>query len=145
MSLVPALALAAPPHKKRPVYHWHGYGFLPGYHQPPNTNVPIYGPRGAIGDGPEYVPSYWDYRGHYYFGRPGYYRGRYNGGSFRPVLDADPDRTDLELRVAALFLSKRYVPTQLSKIKHVVVPWASSRPCSSVIRALRPCRCGGHG
>ena len=78
-------------HKKRHVSrHWHGYGFLPGYHPPPNTNVPIYGPRGAIGDGPEYVPSYWDYRGHYYFGRPGYYRGRYNGGSFGPCWTPTP-------------------------------------------------------
>jgi len=90
LALVPAFALAAPPHKKRPVYHWHGYGFLPGYHQPPNNNVPIYGPRGAIGDGPEYVPSYWDYRGHYYFGRPGFYRGRYNGGSFGPCWTPTP-------------------------------------------------------
>ena len=90
LSLVPVLTLAAPVHKKGHVYHWHGYGFLPGYHQPPNNNVPVFGPRGAIGDKPDYVPSYWYNGGHYYFGRPGFFRGRYNGGSFGPCWTWTP-------------------------------------------------------
>ena len=47
LSLLPAIAFATPiytPH----IYHWHGYGFLPGYHQPPDNNVPVYGSKGAV-------------------------------------------------------------------------------------------------
>jgi hypothetical protein len=51
-SLLPAIAFAAPGHKSH-IYHRHGYGFLPGYHQPPNNNVPVYGPKGAIGGTPD--------------------------------------------------------------------------------------------
>jgi hypothetical protein len=93
--LVPLLALqsaavAAPPHKQR-IYHWHGYGFLPGYHQPPSNSKPIYGEKGAIGLGPdEEAPSYWYNGDWYYFGRPGFYRGRYNGGSFGPCWTQTP-------------------------------------------------------
>jgi hypothetical protein len=87
--LLPAVAFAAPV-QKRHIYHWHGYGFLPGYHQPPNNNVPIYGPKGAIGDGPDTAPSYWYNGGHYYFGRPGFFRGHYNGGSFGPCWTWTP-------------------------------------------------------
>jgi hypothetical protein len=48
---LPAVAFAASVHRKPLVIHpWHGYGFLPGYHQPPSNNVPVYGPKGAIGD-----------------------------------------------------------------------------------------------
>jgi hypothetical protein len=48
---LPAVAFAASAHGKPLVIHpRHGYGFLPGYHQPPNNNVPVYGPKGAIGD-----------------------------------------------------------------------------------------------
>src|SRR5580692_3405681 len=43
---LPAVAFAASVHAKPLVIHpWHGYGFLPGYHQPPNNNVPVYGPK----------------------------------------------------------------------------------------------------
>jgi hypothetical protein len=87
--LLPALAFAAAP-PKRHIYHWHGYGFLPGYHQPPNNSVPIYGPKGAIGGGPEWAPSYWYNGGWYYFGRPGFFRGRYNGGSYGPCWTPTP-------------------------------------------------------
>ena len=88
---LPAVAFAASVHRKPLVIHpWHGYGFLPGYHQPPNNNVPVYGPRGAIGDTPEYAPSYWYDGGRYYFGNPGYLRGRYNGGSFGPCWTWTP-------------------------------------------------------
>jgi hypothetical protein len=89
-ALLPASAVAAPPHKQR-IYHWHGYGFLPGYHQPPSNSTPIYGRKGAIGLGPdEEAPSYWYNGNWYYFGRPGIYRGRYNGGSFGPCWTWTP-------------------------------------------------------
>lgn len=90
LSLLPTIAGAAPAHKHR-VYHWHGYGFLPGYHQPPNNTVPVYGAKGAIGGAPD-APMYWnwDKGGWYYFGRPGFYRGRYNGGSFGPCWTWTP-------------------------------------------------------
>ncbi|WP_247519923.1 hypothetical protein [Bradyrhizobium sp. 190] len=39
LSLLPVVAPAAPVHK-RPAPRWHGYGFLPGYHQPPNNLRP---------------------------------------------------------------------------------------------------------
>jgi len=41
--LLPAITLAAPAHKRHS-YRWH-YGFLPGYQQPPNNNIPVYGAR----------------------------------------------------------------------------------------------------
>jgi hypothetical protein len=88
---LPAVAFAASVHAKPLVIHpWHGYGFLPGYHQPPNNNVPVYGPKGAIGDTPDYAPRYWYGGGQYYFGRPGFSGGRYNGGSFGPCWTHTP-------------------------------------------------------
>jgi hypothetical protein len=87
LAVLPAIAFAAPVHK-RPIHPWHGYGFLPGYHQPPNNSVPVFGAKGAIGDDPG-APQYW-YNGWYYFGRPGFYRGRYNGGSFGPCWTWTP-------------------------------------------------------
>jgi hypothetical protein len=87
---LPAVAFAASVHGKPLVIHpWHGYGFLPGYHQPPNNNVPVYGPKGAIGD-TGYAPRYWYDGGQYYFGRPGFSGGRYNGGSFGPCWTHTP-------------------------------------------------------
>jgi hypothetical protein len=88
LSLLPAIAFAAPAHKRN-TPRWHGYGFLPGYHQPPNDNVPIYGRKGLV-RAPDYTPQYW-YNGEWhYFGRPGFYRGRYNGGSFGPCWTQTP-------------------------------------------------------
>jgi hypothetical protein len=90
LSLLPAVTAAAPPEGKRHVYHWHGYGFLPGYHQPPNNNVPVYS-RKSTGDGtPDYTPQYWYGGSWYYFGDPGFYHGRYNGGSFGPCWTYTP-------------------------------------------------------
>jgi len=100
LTLLPALALAAPAHK-RPPQKWHGYGFLPGYRQPPNNNVPVFGVNGAprnqryasrrhwyIDPTPEYL-NYYDGEWHY-FGRPGFFRGHYNGGSFGPCWTRTP-------------------------------------------------------
>jgi len=105
MSMLPVLAGAEPPHKQH-IYKWHGYGFLPGYHQPPSTSVPIYSQRSAGRNSPNYgaagfaapgssfpnygTPSYWWDGSHYYFGNPGFLHGRYNGGSFGPCWTSTP-------------------------------------------------------
>jgi hypothetical protein len=95
----PVMALAKPsPAKTRSkitVYpkgrHWHGYGFLPGYRQPPaltdwraQNRISEYR---ALTEG-----RYYDWYGepHYGWGRPGYYRGRFNGGSFGPCWTSTP-------------------------------------------------------
>src|ERR1700732_1118022 len=95
LSLLSAVALAAPIHK-RPAPRWHGYGFLPGYHQPLSNSLPFYAQKDPIRRlasherRPWYidpVPRYFGYDGDWhYFGRPGFYGGggRYNGGSFGP-------------------------------------------------------------
>ena len=47
LSLLSVAALAAPAHKRpKPVFH--GYGFLPGYHQPPSNSQPLYAQKGAL-------------------------------------------------------------------------------------------------
>ena len=86
--LLPAMTSAAPAQKR---YHWHGYGFLPGYHQPPNNAVPVYSRKGAVTGQPDYSPQYLGYDGEWhYYGRPGFVRGRYNGGSFGPCWSWTP-------------------------------------------------------
>src|SRR6202020_3464683 len=104
LSLLSVVATAAPIHKppgyKPPARGWHGYGFLPGYHQPLNNSLPLYAQeastlRGARrGRRPWYidpVPRYYGYDGDWhYFGRPGIYGGRYNGGSFGPCWTRTP-------------------------------------------------------
>src|SRR4029450_467655 len=99
LSLLPVVAPAEPVHK-RPAPRWHGYGFLPGYRQPPNNTIPPYadkasGPRMRgrtqrhwyIDPVPQYYGSDGDW---HYFGRPGFYGGRYNGGSFGPCWTRTP-------------------------------------------------------
>ncbi len=98
LSLV-VIAGAAPAHK-RPAPRWHGYGFLPGYRQPVNNSIPLYTRRAPAwrvarrNPPPWYidpVPSYFGYDGNWhYFGRPGFSRGRYNGGSFGPCWTRTP-------------------------------------------------------
>jgi len=86
--LVPAIAFAAPAHHRHVAFH--GYGFLPGYHQPRNESIPVYGTQDSRRNRPAYVPRYW-YNGAWrYFGRPGFYNGRYNGGSFGPCWTITP-------------------------------------------------------
>lgn len=86
LTLSSAFAFAAPAHKRI----WHGYGFLPGYHQPQNPHIPIYGEKGAIRGEPDFTPSYWYGGSRYYFGEPGFVRGRYNGGSMGPCWTYTP-------------------------------------------------------
>jgi hypothetical protein len=88
--LLPAVASAASVPGKRHVYHWHGYGFLPGYHQPPNNSVPIYASKGLIPGTPDFAPSYWYGGGLYYFGEPRFSHDRWNGGSYGPCWTYTP-------------------------------------------------------
>ena len=99
LSLLSVIATAAPIHK-RPAPGWHGYGFLPGYQQPLNNSLPLYAQKDAMRRlasrqrRPWYidpVPRYYGYDGNmYYFGQPGFYGGRYNGGSFGPCYTRTP-------------------------------------------------------
>lgn len=98
-SLSSALALAAPA-QKRPAPRWHGYGFLPGYRQPLNNTLPLYAQKDGVrryaraNRRPWYVdpvPRYYGYDdAWHYFGRPGFYGGRYNGGTFGPCWTRTP-------------------------------------------------------
>lgn len=117
--LVPAVALAAPPAKKKAPRakhnvsrHWNGYGFIPGYepadlasghktflrkrHGPPYNYYGPYQEYVAYGPyvpyGPySYGPAYL-YRGRtmYSFGGPGFYGNRYNGGGLGPCYTQTP-------------------------------------------------------
>jgi hypothetical protein len=99
LSLLPAIAPAAPV-QKRPKPVWHGYGFLPGYHQPPSNSQPLWAqkdPTWVVARAHrrtwyiDPVPQYIGYDGYWrYFGRPGMYNGRYNGGSFGPCWTRTP-------------------------------------------------------
>ena len=98
LSLLSVIAQAAPIHK-RPA-RWHGYGFLPGYQQPLSNSQPAYAQKDAVSRLARYnrrpwyidpVPRYYGYDGEWhYFGRPGFYGGRYNGGSFGPCWTRTP-------------------------------------------------------
>jgi hypothetical protein len=101
LSLLPVVAPAAPAHKQRPAPRWHGYGFLPGYHQPANNTLPAYKQEAAVARDarrnrrPWYnypTPYYYGWDGEqYYFGRPGFGPGgRYNGGSYGPCWAVTP-------------------------------------------------------
>jgi hypothetical protein len=68
---------------------WRGYGFLPGYRPQlaESQGTPVYGrplPRREM--------RYFDFYGNvrYGWGAPGYYRGRWNGGSFGPCWTYTP-------------------------------------------------------
>ena len=100
LSLLPVVAPAAPVHHRPPGSRWHGYGFLPGYHQPLNNSLPLFAQKASDlrmarrDRRPWYIdptPSYYGYDGDWhYFGRPGFYGGRYNGGSFGPCWTRTP-------------------------------------------------------
>lgn len=101
LALVPLTASAAS-HKKAKRAQSNG---LPGYVQPPSNSVPLFmqklnreqlammhRPR------PWYIdrtPEYYRWNGGWsgewrYLGRPGFYRGRYNGGSIGPCWTQTP-------------------------------------------------------
>jgi hypothetical protein len=99
LSLLSAVASAAPA-RKRPPQLWHGYGFLPGYHQPLNNSVPLFMQKRAdlrmarrerrhwyIDPTPRFYGWDGELR---YPGRPGFGGGRYNGGSFGPCWTRTP-------------------------------------------------------
>jgi hypothetical protein len=100
LSLLCAAAVAAPVHKKH-ARHGHKYGFLPGYQQPLNNAAPLFKQEASvlrnarrhrrhwyIGPTPRYY-NFWDGELRYP-GRPGFYRGRFNGGSFGPCWTQTP-------------------------------------------------------
>ncbi len=71
---------AAPKHKKRQTAHqatrhWQGYGFLPGYRPAGRIAWERARRRGPI---------------YYWHARPGFYRGRWNGGGFGPCWAQTP-------------------------------------------------------
>lgn len=76
-------------HPKNTVHtkqRWRGYGFLPGYRQPPDLSD-WRTPRTS--NAPEY--RYWyDGELRYGWGEPGFYRGRWTGGSFGPCWTYTP-------------------------------------------------------
>jgi hypothetical protein len=100
--LLPATAIAKPTDGKRqlrvtvhpkysPKHRWRGYGFLPGYRQPPD--LADWRDRSARHGGlrEPYELRYWsggEFR--YGWGRPGFYRGQWNGGSFGPCWTRTP-------------------------------------------------------
>ena len=98
LSLLSAVALAAPAHKKPP--RWHGYGFLPGYHQPISNSLPLWRQKATVRQARRerrhwYIdptPDYYNwYEGNWrYPGRAGFYRGQYNGGSMGPCWTQTP-------------------------------------------------------
>jgi hypothetical protein len=100
LSLLSLTAQAAPVHKRPAASHWRGYGFLPGYQQPLSNSQPLYAQKDAIrrlarqNRRPWYidpVPQYYGYDDElHYFGRPGFYRGQYNGGTFGPCWTRTP-------------------------------------------------------
>jgi hypothetical protein len=94
--LLPANLLAKTATEKRPAKftvhakrHWHGYGFLPGYRpwvndldrQGRSVRVTHYEPRYL-----NWQTGQWNYG----WGYPGFYRGRWNGGSFGPCWTYTP-------------------------------------------------------
>jgi hypothetical protein len=68
-------AIAAPAHGKRHVARrWHGYGFLPGYRTPEQIEA----------DEARHAKRVW------WYGGPGFYHGRWNGGGFGPCWTQTP-------------------------------------------------------
>ena len=79
LSLLPVVVPAAAG-QKRPAPRWHGYGFLPGYQQPPNNSLPPSARKASISRmarqnrRPWYIdptPSYYGYDGEqrYFFSK----------------------------------------------------------------------------
>jgi len=88
LCLVPTVVVAtSAEHGKRHAgskskHAWHGYGFLPGYRSPEQIErerAPA--PTGV------YFPGF---PGYNFYGGPGFYRGRWNGGGFGPCWTQTP-------------------------------------------------------
>ena len=98
--LLPDASLAATLHKQKvqrtrvivhaKPRHWRGYGFLPGYRPQlaESQGTPVYGPPIPRRE-PRYINLY-NGNVQYGWGRPGYYRGQWNGGSFGPCWTYTP-------------------------------------------------------
>jgi len=76
---------------------WRGYGFLPGYHQPPALTDWRAQNRLYRAQSIQYEQRFLYYRPwsgysqlQYGWGRPGIYRGQWNGGSFGPCWTQTP-------------------------------------------------------
>jgi hypothetical protein len=80
LSFATITAADAASHHKRPakVARWHGYGFLPGYRSPERIEWENWRARRR------------DPFANYWYGGPGYYRGRWNGGGFGPCWTKTP-------------------------------------------------------
>jgi hypothetical protein len=74
--------------KVYPTRRWHGYGYLPGY-RPWVNNLDRHG-RSVRIERPEWRYVNWYGQVQYGWGYPGFYRGRYNGGSFGPCWTSTP-------------------------------------------------------
>ncbi|MEI8151039.1 MAG: hypothetical protein WCG92_05525 [Hyphomicrobiales bacterium] len=70
---------------------WHGYGYLPGYRPSlAETNgLPVLGPDPRRKREYRYY-SWYDGQPRYSWGRPGFYRGQWNGGGFGPCWTSTP-------------------------------------------------------
>lgn len=80
----PAAAKQKKPAKVTVKKHvWKGYGFLPGYPRSERERR-----RDKLMSERRYYT--WDGRVLYGFGRPGFYGGQYNGGSFGPCWTSTP-------------------------------------------------------
>lgn len=99
LSMLAVDAGAAPVHKKPK--GWQGFGYLPGYRQPLNNSVPLFMQKKAVlkmakRDQQHWyidpTPKYYNWtNGNWqYPGRPGFYGGRYNGGSIGPCYTRTP-------------------------------------------------------
>ncbi len=98
---LPGAAFAASVHGRRHVvHHWHGYGFLPGYHQPPNNSVPMYRSKESNRGTPDFAPTYWYGGGRYFFGEPHFFPRPLGWRQFQSVLDLHAYRADVELRLS---------------------------------------------
>ena len=88
--LLPATEIAAGKQRTKITIHKRSpYGFLPGYHQPPAL-TDWRAQNRISATRPEWRYYGWDGEPRYGFGYPGYYRGRYNGGSFGPCWTSTP-------------------------------------------------------
>lgn len=80
-------ALAAskkkPPRVTVKKHVWKGYGFLPGYPRSERERR-----RDQLASERRYIN--WNGQVSYGFGRPGFYGGQYNGGSFGPCWTSTP-------------------------------------------------------